>query len=305
MAGVTVRTFLVDGLGSGVRTMELSNRTILATLFPRHALDRFSKLTQAGRPGVYILLGEEAGESAAQAIYIGEGDPLQPRLRDHGASKEFWAQAVTLTSKDDYLTKTQIQYLESRLYDLARAAGRVTLENKKRPEPPTISTADQEEMDDFLASIRLLLQTAGLGFLESRSVPESELSVSVASGNDESFEYRIKVAVARMLMTSAGFVVLKGSTALFEQPAYGAKQASTVRAREELVAAGILVRSASDPSVFDFAQNAAFDSPSAAATAVAGGGQNGLVCWRRERDKKTLKEVLQERAGASAAGSLD
>lgn len=137
MPGVMIRTFLVDGTPDGLRTYEISNSTVHATVFPRPSLDRFLKRDPAQRPGVYVLLGQDP-EVDSVRIYVGEGDPAGPRLQSHGSKKDFWTQAIVFTSKDDYLTKTQIQFLEARLVTEARAAGRVAMENGNSPGEPRI-----------------------------------------------------------------------------------------------------------------------------------------------------------------------
>ena len=51
-------------------------------------------------------------------VYVGEGAPVFDRIQSHNESKykkDFWNRAIVFSSKDDYLTKTQIQYLESKL----------------------------------------------------------------------------------------------------------------------------------------------------------------------------------------------
>lgn len=42
--------------------------------------------------------------------------------------KEFWNEVIVFTSKDDYITKTQIQYLESELCRIADESGKVILD---------------------------------------------------------------------------------------------------------------------------------------------------------------------------------
>ena len=94
--------------------------TIFTTIFPRTKLNDFIQRKEAKRAGCYILMGEDE-RTGETRLYIGEGEVVKERLRQHasGASqKEFWNEAIVFTSKDDYITKTQIQYLEAKLYEL-------------------------------------------------------------------------------------------------------------------------------------------------------------------------------------------
>ena len=109
MSGKLIRLFLADGKASGMRALEVSNMTIHGTVFPRTQLDKFVGRHTAQKPGVYLLLGQDTNNLDETVLYVGEGDPVGPRLRQHANSKDFWTEAMVFSSKDDYLTKTQIQ----------------------------------------------------------------------------------------------------------------------------------------------------------------------------------------------------
>lgn len=55
MSGKLIRLFLVDGKPDGMKTIEISNMTILGTIFPRTALDMFSKRDAASRSSIIKL----------------------------------------------------------------------------------------------------------------------------------------------------------------------------------------------------------------------------------------------------------
>ena len=57
-------------------------------------------------------------------LYIGEGDPIGPRLESHYAKRDFWTTALFFVSPDRKLNKAHIQYLEARLVAIADAAKR-------------------------------------------------------------------------------------------------------------------------------------------------------------------------------------
>ena len=84
---------------------------------PRSRLDEALKRVEAGRTGVYFLIGDEPTQSHRDRIYIGEGDVVADRIRDHANRKDFWTRACICTSKDANLTKAHVRYLESRLIE--------------------------------------------------------------------------------------------------------------------------------------------------------------------------------------------
>lgn len=72
--------FLVDNQPEGIRTLELSNSTVLCTIVPRQLLPKFSARKEAGRPGVYLLTDLGPDSTDQPRLYIGEGDPVRDRL---------------------------------------------------------------------------------------------------------------------------------------------------------------------------------------------------------------------------------
>lgn len=87
MSGKLIRLFLVDGNPNGLRTLEISNMTIYATMFPRTKLKEFLKRSEAKKPGSYILLGGSLENTTEKIAYIGEGEPVESRLKAHAAGK--------------------------------------------------------------------------------------------------------------------------------------------------------------------------------------------------------------------------
>lgn len=126
MPRAVIRMFLVDGKPDGMRTIELSNSTVLGTIFPRPSIDAYLKRPPSQRPGAYILIGRDPDAPDNEIVYIGEGDPVGHRLKAHGVQKDFWTEAAVFTSKDDYLTKTQIQFLEVALIEATKSASSQT-----------------------------------------------------------------------------------------------------------------------------------------------------------------------------------
>src|SRR5204863_4420341 len=102
--------------------------------------------------GVYLLLGPRPN-SDGEMLYIGEGDPVRPRLEDHYAKKDFWTRAVFFVAGPGQLNKAHVQYLESQLVSRAKAAKRVPLDNGNNPDDPTLSEADRAFVDVFLDNI--------------------------------------------------------------------------------------------------------------------------------------------------------
>ena len=288
MVGRLIRHFLYDGDAEGIQSLEISNMTIKATLFPRPLFADFKKMPEASKPGVYLIYGEDY-ESGNRKLYIGEGDPVSPRLSQHYGSKEFWTSAIVFTSKDEYVTKTQIQWLEAKLIGLASKTGRVVLDNGNMPAEPNISVVDCAEVAAFLESILLLLKSVGVDFF----VPVTVTDVKTAG--EELYAMKYKDAEAKMVIKDGKYILLKGSSIVAKET-QAAKE--PVRVKRKFFLDGGLV-SVVDDKTWIVNQNLEFDSASYAASIVAGLGVNGLITWKLHG--KTLKEI--ELAKADGAGT--
>jgi hypothetical protein len=162
--GKTIRLFLVDGTVNGLMTVELSNWTGIGIKVPRIKVKEYSNRFEFQKPGVYILIGKD--EQNEEAAYIGEAEIIYDRLLHHIANKEFWNEVIFFGSKDKYLNKASVKYLESRLHDMAIFAGRYKIA-QNQPTKPELSEAEQAELEEFLANIKLLTATLGHKIFES------------------------------------------------------------------------------------------------------------------------------------------
>ena len=101
----------------------------------------------------------------------------------------------------------------------------------------------------------------------------------------------MKAAVGRMVISPQGYVILRGSTAVREDRPSAASFIS--RTRQSLIEAHILKHR--DDNLFEFSADVPFDSPSTAASMIAGGNTNGRTKWRLP-DGKTLKDIEEQSA---------
>src|SRR4051812_8469606 len=161
----SVRIFLPGGDPAGLKVIEKSNWSGTGLVIPRALYAEARGRPEFGRAAVYILVGESE-RGPLPKVYVGEGDPVGPRLDAHGRAKDFWTHAVVFTSKDTNLNKAHVQRLEARFVELAMVAKRCVLDNGNIPKPPSLSEADTAEVEGFLDDVRLCLPTLGYPFLE-------------------------------------------------------------------------------------------------------------------------------------------
>ena len=79
--GATLKVFLADGTPTGLRTGEVINWTLRAVAAPRNRLQGVQDRAESDQPGVYLLWGPDDENPTRMRVYVGEGDPVWPRLR--------------------------------------------------------------------------------------------------------------------------------------------------------------------------------------------------------------------------------
>ena len=118
----SLRIFVADGDPDGLRIVDKSNWIGKALVFPRALLPQVKARPELAQTGVYLLLGPRP-DGEGDMLYVGEGDPIRPRLESHYAQKDFWTRAIGFTTTTaGQLNKAPVQFLESRLIALAPAA---------------------------------------------------------------------------------------------------------------------------------------------------------------------------------------
>ncbi|MGH9425118.1 MAG: GIY-YIG nuclease family protein [Terriglobia bacterium] len=278
MPTATIKLFLVHGDAKRLRTAELSNWSGKAIAGPRSELDSVLARDEAAKSGVYFLSGTDS-ESGKAAVYVGEAESIRDRLRGH-LDKDFWNHVVFFISKDENLTKAHVRYLEGRLIEQAKSAGRAMVMNgqssgSKLPE------SDREDMEIFLDRIHQLMPVLGAGaLLPIGSPPEG-------SAEKQILACEIKGLKATGRLTPTGFVVLKRSQAVLKERASAHQYPYSLASRKRLIEDGTLVQ---DGDHLRFTRDSEFSSPSAAATVVHGGSANGLLAWKTTSGR-TLKEL--------------
>ena len=294
--GKQIRIYLADGSPTGIRHAEVTNWTGQALTCPRSRFPELRDWDELKRPGVYFLFGT-AEDSGEDAVYIGESEFVLDRVYSHLTGKEFWAEVIAFTSKDDNLTKGHVKYLESRLIQLATAAGRYRLTNAASPQLPSLPRADRDGMEEYLVSVRTLLGVLGHKVLEPyliRTIPAPApslpfmlnpaitqdavtlpLEILPPIASSDVFCLRMGGLSAQATRTDEGLVVLAGShaAAIVRDSLTGGYRAL----RERLIHTGVLVPT---NGKLQFARDQLFSSPSQAAAVIVGYSINGRDAWK-------------------------
>lgn len=274
MQPTTIKLFLTTGDATGMRTAELSNWTGQAVAGPRTELFALLNRAEVNRPGVYFLLGSDEGGDPL--LYIGEAENVRDRLPRH-KNKDFWTHAIVFSSKDNNLTKAHIRYLEAALIERAEAIGMATLTNSQGGQS-SLPESDRADMQVFMEKMVQLLPILGCSAFNESQAVKDQTTLLCCKGKAQAKGYR----------TTAGFVVLKGSTATLKTTP--SCPAGTLKLREKLVNKEVL---AAEEEAYRFTRDTTFSSPSYAASVVRGSSSNGLIEWKTS-DGRNLKQTELE-----------
>lgn len=270
--------FLVNGNPKRLRTVELSNWTGKAVAGPRSEFDSVVEREESLNSGVYFLTGIDP-DTYKNVIYIGEAECIRDRVKSH-LSKDYWNNIAFFISKDENLTKAHIRYIEGRLIESAKSAGRAMVINgqgsgSKLPE------SDREDMEVFLEKIHQILPVLGIeSFVKTGGKEESGVETEILSCS-------IKDVLAKGYLTPNGMVVFAGSEAVLKERASAKKWPAVLTQRNRLIEAGELIEK---DGKFVFTKDTEFSSPSAAAAVIHGGSANGLTAWKNQSGQ-LLKEI--------------
>jgi hypothetical protein len=142
---------------------------------PRSEFDSLLARDESQNSGIYFLTGIDP-ETGKGAIYIGEAECIRDRVKSH-LGKDFWNHIVFFISKDENLTKAHVRYLEGRLIDQAKKAGRADVKNNQAS-GSKLPESDREDMEIFLGKVHQLLPVLGVELLVPTTAVEAGASAA-------------------------------------------------------------------------------------------------------------------------------
>ncbi|EEI92421.1 hypothetical protein HMPREF0765_2036 [Sphingobacterium spiritivorum ATCC 33300] len=199
------------------------------------------------------------------SAYIGEAELIVNRLFQQIADKDFWNEAIFFSSKDKYLNKASIKYLENRLHELALKAGRYSI-NQNTTTLSELSEAEQAELEEFLSHAKVLTATLGHKLFEAleETIEDNELQ------NQLFYCKNGAGANSKGSPSTEGFIVYKDSLFIIpEQPSL----ADGIRLeRQKMLNDGTLKI---EGAFYQLTKDYVFTSPSRAAAATLARSASG------------------------------
>jgi hypothetical protein len=278
-----IKIFCPDGSPKGLRIIEKSfwsgrGMVIPRSLFPIIRNDPEHK-SNFELPGVYVLVGD-SDEDGSPLIYIGEGDPVGPRLDQHYLGKDFWKWTIFF---EGCLNKAYVQHLEAKLVELATEAKKVSLDNDKIPTYPNLSSAEKAEINGFLSEMLNIFPLVGLDVFEKEEIKRDSPILFLDSNGIHAVGYE----------TRDGFLVQKGSTAVLHSSTGIPRSLRMLR--RKLSKERVMV---ANQDYFKFDCDYEFETPARAAGVIVGHSA-GKSYWK-DADGKSLVRLQEERVGSLA-----
>jgi hypothetical protein len=300
--GRTIQLFLVDGTPNGLRKATIHGWTGLTFVATASTFAALTARGELDRTGIYILAGPDAEAVGGTRAYVGSANSVRERIKQSAQQRDFWEIAIAVTTSDDDLSKGHVEYLEARLIELAAVASRVTLDNGTAPagHRRRLPEADQANMEQFLANLKIILPVVGLDLLkpQPRAVTQAATPVDQRTAGEITFEIRHRSGVRAEAVEEEGeFVVLEGSEALKDT---GYVHQSYRALKENLVRQGVLMAEAD--ARYRFTRPYAFSSPSAAAAVVLDRNSNGLNEWKVKGERRSYQDVKQAHVVTQGGG---
>ena len=274
--GITVSLYLVDGEPSGIVCAYLSNWTGQGIKIPRNLLEKAGERDEVNGMGIYMLFGTSEENPDEQIVYVGEADNIYKRLIQHikDDTKLFWNEAIVFTSKDDFLTKGHIKYLEYELIQYAKSNPAISVHNKNNATKSALPEMAISDMVAFIENIKIVMPTLGFSIFKDTKIIDENNSLYFLEQSGIKAKGRV---------TSNGFLVI-----------YGSELVATTKdslsngyrnRRDLLISKGIVVNINGKLS---FVKEYEFSSPSAAADIILGSSVNGRIAWK-DSNGVTLK----------------
>ncbi len=272
--GKTVTTYLVDGDPKGTQYAFISNKICQMYIIPRSNLSYLKEQEKLQKPALYILLGEDK-DTTKPAAYIGETENFKERVVDHDAKKEFWQKALVFVSKDEDMTKADVQYLEYKAISIAKKAGNFIIkENKQSPKAPNLPEYQRDAMDEFFEDVHFLSSFSGCNIFDIIEPEQEKL-----------FYIKGRKCNCKGIYNADGFTVLKDSIIAPDHvPSFnwGDKRNNLIAQYTKVIDGALVLMS-----------NLSFKSPSTAADFCTGRTSNGWREWK-DAEGNTLDAIYRQ-----------
>ena len=278
-----ISLFLLDGSVTGVIKYTLPNWTGVVYKIPRTELGSCKNREHLQQSGVYFLFGKLHEQE--NVVYVGQasvrknGNGLLGRILEQRNKKDYWNEAIAVTTINNYFGPTEISYLEHHFTELAKDAKRYIVKNRNDPNPGNITEEKESELNEFIEYVKFVMGIVG----HKVFVPSDENMDGASPQSVPKLYLKERGVEATGILTNDGIIVCKGARLKDKPTPSCPKWIKKLRNQNE----------EDINSNFILSKDIPFSSPSAAAAFCVFGTVNGRTAWKTE-DGKTLKAFEAE-----------
>jgi hypothetical protein len=189
----TLKLLLTNGTLDGYYNVVDTNTTVSVYSCPRDSIGELFEDEASDGWGVYFLISETQ-------VYVGQSTNLKKRIDQHSIGKPWWQKVVLLTTNNDNLNKTSIDYLEAEFIRMAEEVGSLDIENKTKGVKQKIDRFDQTHLNNFIEDSLILLELIGVNVFKKPS--EKKLNTTIKANfqlNDNDLQRILKREVISFL----------------------------------------------------------------------------------------------------------
>lgn len=131
--------------------------------------------------GIYLLVSENQ-------VYIGQASELKARIKQHLYGKDWWERVFILTTSNNSLGKSEIDYLEDELIKKSIKANKLNSDNKKSGNKNNLSYIIKAELNEYLKDALFILSFINVNVFENNkkeSINIESLSNLVTAKSEE------------------------------------------------------------------------------------------------------------------------
>lgn len=148
----TIKLLLKDGTLNGQIYAENSSwKPGVLHVSPRSQVTELLESDVCKYYGIYLLISNDM-------VYVGQSSDLSKRIKQHLDGKDWWEKVVILTTNDNSLNRSDIDYLEAVLISKAVKVGRLSSDNKNKGNKKKIDKFRKCEMDQYIDEALFMLK---------------------------------------------------------------------------------------------------------------------------------------------------
>lgn len=174
----SISLFLMDGDVKGTIKITTKPWNGLLLRIPRDRLYDCGERDEMKYSSIYFLVGP-SNKGDIPTVYVGQVGMrgILKRLTEHDKNpeKSFWTEAIVLTTNDNGLGATELNYLEHIFYVLAMKSKRCVVHNALEPNPGNVNEETVSELEETVELTQNILELLGYKFFTQSTHENTEV----------------------------------------------------------------------------------------------------------------------------------